>query len=49
MATVHVVTIRLSPEQYEWIQDQARQCEETLSWVLRDVIDQARREDEEEM
>lgn len=46
MAKAHVVTIRLTPEQYEWLWDTAGECEETISWVLRDIIDQARREEE---
>lgn len=47
MATVHVVTIRLDAEQYEWLKAAAEELGEgMMSWVLRDIIDQARREDE---
>lgn len=42
MAQAMIVTVRLTPEQYEWLKREAELLDETLSWVLRDLIDQER-------
>jgi hypothetical protein len=37
VAEAQIVTVRLTPEQYEWLQREAKDVGTTLSWVLRDL------------
>lgn len=47
MGRSYILSVRLTPEQVAWLERVAEEVKESVSWVIRDAIDQARREDED--
>lgn len=47
MANELSVTVRLTRETMAWVRQTAEEVEQSMSWVIRDVLERARMSDEE--